>query len=374
MSFRRTALALLSIISTVLLVLVLAEVALRFLPVATGLRFQTVDESQPIAHLAASRDFVFSKGWDFELVEHGRVNNAGFVNDQDYDAGAETPLLAVIGDSYIEASMVSHEATIQGRLEQAFSGKRRVYSFGVYGAPLSQYLAWAGHARDVYRPDALLINIVGNDFDESLRSYGVKDGFHQFVPDDGGNLVLARNDYAPGGIRSWLRHSALVRYLAMTLDAPQAIANLRLQLSGAAASPSFGFTRADAGPERLADSKKAIDRFLDLLEEASGLRAERILLVMNGLLEPLYDPDLREAAEKSYFSQMRRYFMEAAAGRGYQVLDLDPHFSAHHEGHGQSFRYRLDGHWNGRAHGVAAEAVLDHGFLELPTRSARFER
>lgn len=371
---RHLLLALMSMASSFVAIFVVAEISLRFLPVATGLGFQPVDERRPMAHLAVNRDFIFSKGWNFELVEYGRVNNVGFVNDQDYDAQDGKPLLAVIGDSYIEATMVPHEATIQGRLERAFSGERRVYSFGVYGAPLSQYLAWAKHARDVYRPDALLLNIVGNDFDESLLSYGAKPGFHQFVPDDAGELTLQRNDYLPGRLKTLLRHSALVRYLVMTLDAPQIIGNLAARLTQEPTELHFGFTSSNVEPSRVAESKKAIDSFLSLLSETSGLPPERILLVVNGLLEPLYDPGQREAAEQSYFALMRDYFLNVATVHGYRVLDLDPYFAAHYRAHGKSFRFRLDGHWNSVAHGVAAEAVASVGFPEPARQTANLKR
>jgi hypothetical protein len=38
------------------------------------------------------------------------------VNDQVCDSTATTPLLAVIGDSYVEALMVAYRETLQGRL------------------------------------------------------------------------------------------------------------------------------------------------------------------------------------------------------------------------------------------------------------------
>jgi hypothetical protein len=43
----------------------------------------------------------------------------------------------------------------------------RVYSFGASGALLSQYLIWARHAVHEYGARAVIINVVGNDFDES---------------------------------------------------------------------------------------------------------------------------------------------------------------------------------------------------------------
>jgi hypothetical protein len=53
-----------------------------------------------------------SRGWDFEMINHRRVNSAGWVNDQDYHKDDDAPLLAIIGDSYVEALMVPYVKTL----------------------------------------------------------------------------------------------------------------------------------------------------------------------------------------------------------------------------------------------------------------------
>ena len=63
--------------------------------------------------------------------------------------------------------MVPYAETLYGRLARTLRGRLRVYSFGASGAPLSQYLIWAGHAVREYGARAVVINVVGNDFDES---------------------------------------------------------------------------------------------------------------------------------------------------------------------------------------------------------------
>ena len=68
--------------------------SLRFLPVSTGLRSLPVTAADPVLHFAPNRPFVNSLGWNFYNVVRGRVNNAGFVNDQDY-ARDGPPLIAV---------------------------------------------------------------------------------------------------------------------------------------------------------------------------------------------------------------------------------------------------------------------------------------
>ncbi len=97
-------------------------------------------------------EVVYSRDWNLSGVNRVRVNQQGFVNKYDYDADPPTPVLAVIGDSYVEAMMVPHEETLFGRLENdarsQYGDAFRVYSFAASGAQLSQYLVYARHAQD----------------------------------------------------------------------------------------------------------------------------------------------------------------------------------------------------------------------------------
>lgn len=127
--------ALITIALTVALCLGSAEIVLRFLPVASGLGAQPVDAKNPALHFTPDRDATFSRGWNFEMVNRRRVNNTGWVNDQDYQKEDMKPLLAVVGDSYIEALMLPYDKTMYGRLARQMDGRLRVYSFSASGAP-----------------------------------------------------------------------------------------------------------------------------------------------------------------------------------------------------------------------------------------------
>jgi len=76
------------------------------------------------------------------------------------------PLVAVIGDSFIEAQMLPYAQTFHGLLAKLFEGKLRFYSFAASGAPLSQFLVWARYAVSKFKARALVINVVGSDFDQ----------------------------------------------------------------------------------------------------------------------------------------------------------------------------------------------------------------
>src|SRR6185436_3790485 len=141
---RELLLNLLLSLASIAVCLLAAEIVLRFLPVSTGLRSMPVTAAGRVLHFTPNRPCTNSLGWTMHNVVHGRVNTAGFVNDQDY-VREGPPLIAVIGDSFIEAQMVPYAESLQGRLATALAGKFRIYSFAASGAPLSQYLIFAGH-------------------------------------------------------------------------------------------------------------------------------------------------------------------------------------------------------------------------------------
>src|SRR4051794_32615010 len=224
---KNVALSLATSIVSLAVCLVFAEVVLRFMPVSTGFRSERVDAQHPFFHFTPNRAFVYSSGWTMQRVVRGRVNNVGFVNDQNYVRDHPLPLLAVIGDSFIEARMVPYPQTTQGRLADALNGKMRVYSFAASGAPLSQYLAWADQAVHEYGARAIVINVVGNDFDESHIGYKVGPGFWLYEPDTNGELRLRLIDHRPGWLISAARESALARYVILNLRLHETVFRVR---------------------------------------------------------------------------------------------------------------------------------------------------
>src|SRR3954469_905619 len=272
--------------------LLAAEVVLRFMPVSTGPRSMPVAADAPILPFPPNRPFVNSLGWTMHNVVHGRTNNAGFVNDQDYVRDGP-PLIAVIGDSFIEAQMVAYPQTLQGRLAAALKDKFRVYSFAGSGAPLSQYLVWAGYAVKEYGARAGVINVVGNDFDESLSAYRLGPGFWQYAPDANGVLRLRLNPHEAGALISLARHSALARYVIINLGLQNSLL-FALRPFGelifgkpANAAPRYaGNTDASADEKRVQDSLAAIGAFLRDVPERIGLPPGRVLFTLDGFRYP----------------------------------------------------------------------------------------
>ncbi|HKS04795.1 MAG TPA: hypothetical protein VJR92_00655 [Gemmatimonadaceae bacterium] len=335
---------------------VIAEIVLRFLPVSTGLATTPVDSLHPTFHFEPNREFVYSRDWNLAYANRGRTNNFGWVNNRAYDSSATSPLLAVVGDSYVEAAIVPFDSTIHGRLATTVGARGRVYSFGVAGAALSQYLAEAAYARDVFRPTGMAIVIVGNDFDESLSRYRATSGHHQFRETPSG-LVLARNDRPASLGRAVMRRSAVARYAVLNLRVQDALARVKAYFAKPATQTFVGNTSAEASAARLADSKRVVNTFLQSLPEYSGLAPQRVVFVVDAVRSAIYSPGDSVAIAASYFAIMRSYFVETARAAGFEVIDLQPVFAQHFAREAKRFEFPTDGHWNGMAHGVAATAL-----------------
>jgi hypothetical protein len=346
----------LAVALALVLCLLVAELALRFLPVHSGLWTLPVNASQPIYRFMPDREFLFSRDWNFSIVNRGRANNDGFVNQADYALADRSPLLAVVGDSYVEAAMVPNRETFYGRLADALGSRGRIYSFGASGAPLSQYLVWAQYAAEKYRPRGIVILVIGNDFDESLAAYSVKPGFHLYAKDSSGELRLALTEFSPSPWRSLLRQSALARYFVFNLHGFETLAHVGTFLvppARADNAPYTGNTAADASPRRVDDSYQAIDAFFRDLPVMTKLAADRIAFLVDGAR---YERDVT-GVEQSYFGLMRKRFIAEATRRGYEAIDLQPWFLAKGRVGATRFDFPTDGHWNAAGHAIAAEAL-----------------
>jgi hypothetical protein len=331
--------------------LVLLEGAFRLLPVSEPPALAPVSAASPVARFEPNVDYRYSRDWNFSVVTRKHSNNYGFIQAADFRADAATPLLAVIGDSFVEANVVNAGESLTDVLEAGLSGKGRVYGFAMSGAPLSQYLVYADYARQAFRPDAMAFVIIGNDFDESLLELKSEGRFHYFAADG----KLQRVDYAASPAKKLLRRSALLRYVMLNLEAQHRLGELAQALRG---EPFASQAGGAALEKRLAASRRAVDLFLGELPARSGLAPGSILFVLDGVRPALYAADTLAQAEQGHHGLMRRYFAEQAAARGYAVLDMQPVFIRRHELDGARFEVAsTDSHWNALGHRVVAEEI-----------------
>jgi hypothetical protein len=343
------------------------EIGLQFLPVSSSLRSsQAVTAKNPFLHFQPNSTVTYSHSWDFKMLNFRHVNNAGWVNDQDYKHEDTRPLLAVIGDSYVEAAMVSYPETMYGRIAETFEGKLKVYSFGTSGASLSQYLILAQHAVREYGAKAVIINVVGNDFDESHIAYLTGPGWWVYVPGTDGQLRLRLVEYRPGLVRSLAYKSALARYVFFNLQLANTLRGLKNLLFGSPAidAPLYaGNTAADFDTGRMNASLAVIDAAFRDLPDIIGLPPNRILFTLDGFRYPEAMPN-----DDNYFGMMRQAFIAKARSLHYEVIDLDRWFFSDYAKRHERFQYPTDGHWNSIGHEVVARSILASDLLHALER------
>jgi hypothetical protein len=360
--FKAFLLNVLTVAVSIGLTLLAAEIVLRFLPVATALPVEPPTAENPIQRYVANHPSTWSFGWKMDYVVRGRSNAQGFLADYDYDAADRRPLVAVVGDSYIEALRVPFAQSVTGRLQAALGHRGRAYAFAQSGAPLSQYVAYAQHACTAYRPARMVVNVVGNDFDQSVFAHRLRNGyFHLYPRPDGGFDHRLTPLPAPGLVERILRRSTLALYLMRNVGISDLIARMGINMAQAEIQPARRHvcqTDADARSARVEEGYRVIDWFLGALPQAACLSASDIVIVVDAPRPEVYDAGARAGAQTSYCGRMRSRLIEQAKTRGFRVIDTEPHFVAAHAADGKRFEHPIDGHWNSHGHEIVAAAVL----------------
>lgn len=384
------------------------EISLRFFPVFSGM---PVSRTSEVYSFAPNTTIQRSSHWDMSNARKRQVNNVGFISDQAYDSLAKTPLIAIVGDSYIEAMQVEYKNTAEANLLAKCEPNARVYSFGAQFAPLSQYLSWAYYVGKTYHPKIMVVNIVGNDFDESLIS-------HQIASNNGGVPGMQFYDFSnntsrlvsvpfkqEGWVTQALRHSVLAQYLVRNVGIVNLVNDYRGRLAAwnrgssqskknedipkedtvlsnpktspevvqvtkdnsgdqsvrheafsVAPSEYVGNAKRAYTPEKLQQSKKAVDAFLSDLPGAAQLPASSIVLTVDAE-RPLIYSDKGRQDLSSFFSVMRRYFIDRAKSQGFVVLDLRPAMIEQFKLNGEYFEFTDDNHWNAIGYRLLAQEI-----------------
>ena len=147
------------------------EVFFRFLPVSDPPYISPVNPQTPVVRYQKDIDFTWSSGWNFSNRTRKHTNNFGYVHKTNYLTDSEKPLMMIIGDSFVESFQTNNGNSAAELLHEETNAVGRVYSMGLSGSSLAQYLVFAEHARHLFKPDSLTFFIIGNDFTESWLRY-----------------------------------------------------------------------------------------------------------------------------------------------------------------------------------------------------------
>ena len=187
-------------------VLLSLEVAFRVLPVSTATRSGYY--AHPLIVTSPPRlCFTAATGWDLKNPQRNCANNDGFIASRDFVPDARA--IALIGDSFVEASMLPPNKRLANQLE-AQLGDRPVYALGGPGSNLLDYAERARFAAERYGIRTFVFVLERADIKQSLCGSGNVHG-----PCLDTKTFQSRVELLPesGPLKQIVRESALAQYL-----------------------------------------------------------------------------------------------------------------------------------------------------------------
>ncbi len=303
------------------------------------LRFSTTEQ----------RTGVFTIGAMAQQRANWRINNAGWNSAIDFVEAKRRPRIAIIGDSYVEAFQVDVEDSIAGQLRHLVDPKFEVYAFGISGASLSQYLQMARYVRTHFDPDILVINVVHNDFEESLCSVKRQTGMLCLEDSELPIREAPIVPYESNSVLRLARHSSVIRFAHANL---QITARWQRLMSGLQNAPEYN---ANIDVERTRSHRSRIEATTEyvlatLKRENAG---KPIVFQIDAPRKDIY----AHALQNSNVSWLNELLREHATRFGFVFLDLTDEFTKIVEIERVHLESEYDWHWNQRGHRAAAYAL-----------------
>ena len=351
---------------SVCILFIFLEIFLRFMPIVNSVNWVPITQEDKILRHSENSEITYSKDWNFKYSNTRRVNNYGFLNDQNYTSNPSTSLIAVIGDSYVEAMLNKYENTFYGKLEKHLSGNSLVYSFGVSGAQLSQYIAWIDYTNKEFNPELFIIPIIANDFDESFYKYKRTRGFHYFNEHslDGTIYSINRVD---SKFRRILLSSSLFRYVFFHLRAGDLLKKTKNIIvkkynNDKTEARYIGNVVAEVSRQHELDGMIATDLFFKKLEKIIKPN-QKVIFILDAVRPSIYSPQSLIDSENSFWSKMRVYFSNHESMKNFTLIDMQDYFIKHYNDNELKFEYKTDGHWNDLAHSLVFKNLINHKYI-----------
>ena len=320
--------------------------------------FVEVNKKNQVFKAQANRLVNQSKFWNFYNSQKIKINNFGFRNDNNYSR-SEKNIIAVIGDSYVEAVQVPFEKTFFNILDESLGNEYKVYSFGFSGAPLSQYLKWAEFAIQNFDVKYLIFNVVSNDFYESIYEWKDSPGFHYFkkCDDDYKEYCLYRENLNENSFQ-FLKESSFFSYLIYNLDLINFVNNFQSLFKNLFDKDKsikyFSNVPYKVSNQKMSDSKLAINLFFKNLATL-GMPKDKIISIVDGRFY-----SKKEEYKDSFFSQIREFFFIQSNINNYNYIDLSEEFDKDFNNNKRKFEFSRDSHWNELGHFIVGKTLIDY--------------
>lgn len=283
------------------------------------------------------------------------INSDGWNSPKEYLKSKTQRIrrIAIIGDSFVEAIQVDVDKSFAEILEKELIKSNinniEVYRFGVSGAALSQYLQMMRYVKKEYNPDIVIVNIINNDFLESIQGFGNQQGdLLQFKRKNNSWVEVkpTPNSYSSNlRLIQFFKNSSIFRYLYGNLGGGLKIKEIMRSLK-----------RKNSGEKKYSmdiNIKDFLNYIFTQYKTVLGPQI-KLLLVMDADRKAIYsgsDPK----------TILHTITLEVAKKHSIPFLDLTKVFSLDFKKNKQRFEFKYDWHWNERGHKIVGEAIA--GFI-----------
>lgn len=190
----------------VVAIALIAELMLQLLPVSTATR-RGYHHDPDILTYPPNHRWRMATGWDLRNSQEMRSNSLGFAAEREFTP--DPSAVALVGDSYVEASMLEAADRPAAQLQSLLGGGRVVYAFGSPGTALLDHAQRIRLARQRAGVQDIVLFLERFDARQSLCGSGNVDA-HCLDPVTWQRRI--ERVPPPGLVRSVLRHSALAQY------------------------------------------------------------------------------------------------------------------------------------------------------------------
>ena len=332
-----------------LLCLVVAlELAFRLLPVSTATLTGYYIDADLLTY-PPGHSWKVATGWDLRNAQRLQANSHGFASHREFESNPNA--VALIGDSYVEASMLAAQDRPGAQLERQLGG-RAVFPLGTPGTALLDYAQRIRYASERFGVKDFVVLMEAGDARQSLCGSG---NVVSRCLDAKTLQATVERQAAPSTAKRWLRHSALAQYINSQLKfRPEAFwrSVWTRQTPELQAAKPDDLDRATVRQADVERSRQVIDAVLDrFFMDVAPYAKGRLVIAVDGSrgVDPTPPSDGKFE---------RAYLIASLQERGATVVDLESIFRKHALASGRSLQVGpYDGHLNAIGVGLAMQAA-----------------
>ena len=315
-------------IPTIIITFLILELVFHFLILSCELPDVIYDKENKIIKYKENQTGFFSIGKFPSKGYEWKINNEGWNNKNNYYEAKNKFRVAVIGDSYVEAFQVNVDEHYPSIIQSNLPGLE-VYSFGISGAPLSTYYQMAKYISKKFNPDLFIINVVDNDFDESLYILRTRDVFTTFKNEESPIFVT------PSGLNqkrllNVLNMSSTFRYFYHNLKIFHKIKNKVLKKKNIPIDNS-------RSKNNLRDKVK--QSMSVIVDSIYNISSKKLLFVVDGDRNNIYN----NLHEVNFY---KKDFFDVLDKKSIEYVDLNNTFKNDYNKYSKKFNSNIDQHWD----------------------------